>query len=244
MQSTGHTSTHALSFTLMHGSAMMYGIAASQFSVSPAACSGWLNPWICTRIAAACQALGCCSEVREAGVERWAARDAVRPLRNAVARTLAQARRLLRAQAWVERVAQRDAEEVEREDRETDREPGADRHPRRRRGQRDGGTPQQAPPRGRRLRHPEAEKGERRLEEDCLPEVRGEHDQVRGHHVRQHVTENDSPVAEAGGARRVDVRHFPRSEEHTSELQSQSNLVCRLLLEKKKKKNKKHNEQI
>src|SRR5688572_30883012 len=33
-----------------------------------------------------------------------------------------------------------------------------------------------------------------------------------------------------------------RSEEHTSELQSQSNLVCRLLLEKKKKtkKKKKH----
>src|SRR2546430_12187296 len=29
----------------------------------------------------------------------------------------------------------------------------------------------------------------------------------------------------------------PRSEEHTSELQSQSNLVCRLLLEKKKKEN-------
>src|SRR2546430_6896655 len=27
----------------------------------------------------------------------------------------------------------------------------------------------------------------------------------------------------------------PRSEEHTSELQSQSNLVCRLLLEKKKR---------
>src|SRR2546427_3930497 len=30
-----------------------------------------------------------------------------------------------------------------------------------------------------------------------------------------------------------------RSEEHTSELQSQSNLVCRLLLEKKKKKHQK-----
>src|SRR2546430_3522612 len=29
--------------------------------------------------------------------------------------------------------------------------------------------------------------------------------------------------------------HEPRSEEHTSELQSQSNLVCRLLLEKKKR---------
>src|SRR2546430_4593316 len=32
---------------------------------------------------------------------------------------------------------------------------------------------------------------------------------------------------------RIDVRGA-RSEEHTSELQSQSNLVCRLLLEKKK----------
>src|SRR2546430_7724461 len=30
------------------------------------------------------------------------------------------------------------------------------------------------------------------------------------------------------------ARARPRSEEHTSELQSQSNLVCRLLLEKKK----------
>src|SRR5688572_31116872 len=30
---------------------------------------------------------------------------------------------------------------------------------------------------------------------------------------------------------------FERSEEHTSELQSQSNLVCRLLLEKKKQNN-------
>src|SRR2546430_12590930 len=32
-------------------------------------------------------------------------------------------------------------------------------------------------------------------------------------------------------------RDYLRSEEHTSELQSQSNLVCRLLLEKKKKIN-------
>src|SRR2546427_6515115 len=35
-----------------------------------------------------------------------------------------------------------------------------------------------------------------------------------------------------------------RSEEHTSELQSQSNLVCRLLLEKKKKKKKKMRTQV
>src|SRR2546430_5337198 len=32
------------------------------------------------------------------------------------------------------------------------------------------------------------------------------------------------------------IRRERRSEEHTSELQSQSNIVCRLLLEKKKKK--------
>src|SRR2546430_6577979 len=47
---------------------------------------------------------------------------------------------------------------------------------------------------------------------------------------------NPSRIVEltaAGGRRR---RTPTRSEEHTSELQSQSNLVCRLLLEKKKKK--------
>src|SRR2546430_3999740 len=33
----------------------------------------------------------------------------------------------------------------------------------------------------------------------------------------------------------VEIAPAARSEEHTSELQSQSNLVCRLLLEKKKK---------
>src|ERR1039457_7339079 len=33
--------------------------------------------------------------------------------------------------------------------------------------------------------------------------------------------------------------HYDRSEEHTSELQSTCNLVCRLLLDKKKRKKKK-----
>src|SRR5690606_40757470 len=33
----------------------------------------------------------------------------------------------------------------------------------------------------------------------------------------------------------LEIDHFERSEEHTSELQSRENLVCRLLLEKKKK---------
>src|SRR2546427_8749095 len=35
-----------------------------------------------------------------------------------------------------------------------------------------------------------------------------------------------------------------RSEEHTSELQSQSNLVCRLLLEKKKKRSEEQTQRV
>src|SRR2546430_3340079 len=38
----------------------------------------------------------------------------------------------------------------------------------------------------------------------------------------------------ASRRQQVRLQHRNRSEEHTSELQSQSNLVCRLLLEKKK----------
>src|SRR2546426_5267551 len=45
------------------------------------------------------------------------------------------------------------------------------------------------------------------------------------------------PVAAGARAKGRSVpRHSPRSEEHTSELQSPCNLVCRLLLEKKKNK--------
>src|SRR2546430_10478240 len=50
-----------------------------------------------------------------------------------------------------------------------------------------------------------------------------------GHmHRRTHLTTPDNSRKTAPDG---------RSEEHTSELQSQSNLVCRLLLEKKKKEN-------
>src|SRR2546427_5213679 len=44
--------------------------------------------------------------------------------------------------------------------------------------------------------------------------------------------------ASRSGARHRWCQSARRSEEHTSELQSQSNLVCRLLLEKKKKTEK------
>src|SRR5688572_31713290 len=44
----------------------------------------------------------------------------------------------------------------------------------------------------------------------------------------------------SGGVRVPWLENLARSEEHTSELQSQSNLVCRLLLEKKKRKRQTH----
>src|SRR2546430_9042238 len=52
----------------------------------------------------------------------------------------------------------------------------------------------------------------------------------RSHHARGARGRHQSAALEQG-QQIGDVR----SEEHTSELQSQSNLVCRLLLEKKKK---------
>src|SRR2546427_2115255 len=53
-----------------------------------------------------------------------------------------------------------------------------------------------------------------------------------GVEVRQRLVEEQEGRLHDDGSR------DGRSEEHTSELQSQSNLVCRLLLEKKKKKDK------
>src|SRR5438270_8817532 len=49
--------------------------------------------------------------------------------------------------------------------------------------------------------------------------------------------------ARHGGVREPALGHR-RSEEHTSELQSQSNLVCRLLLEKKKKRYNRPNRSV
>src|SRR5688572_31529931 len=52
---------------------------------------------------------------------------------------------------------------------------------------------------------------------------------------RASTLKSSSAVGPLAGAR-TDSGGALRSEEHTSELQSQSNLVCRLLLEKRKKK--------
>src|SRR2546430_12347100 len=60
------------------------------------------------------------------------------------------------------------------------------------------------------------------------------------HHVigdGARIQRQASVVADAAQLRdqlHIELQPHKRSEEHTSELQSQSNLVCRLLLEKKK----------
>src|SRR2546427_9097625 len=56
--------------------------------------------------------------------------------------------------------------------------------------------------------------------------------QVMAHALRSRCTLIGRTVTHS---RRTQLWARLRSEEHTSELQSQSNLVCRLLLEKKKK---------
>src|SRR5689334_23518682 len=59
-------------------------------------------------------------------------------------------------------------------------------------------------------------------------------------HLAVHAQARDTAVGEdvqAHVREAVARRDRERSEEHTSELQSQFHLVCRLLLEKKKKKN-------
>src|SRR2546430_3298912 len=63
---------------------------------------------------------------------------------------------------------------------------------------------------------------------DALPICHTARRQLAAHHVERLAAPARHFV------RRVHVGKARRSEEHTSELQSQSNIVCRLLLEKKK----------
>src|SRR5690554_7176506 len=61
---------------------------------------------------------------------------------------------------------------------------------------------------------------------------------LRHHADLQAVGQSDDSPDNVLGVRRLPQFLDERSEEHTSELQSRPHLVCRLLLEKKKKKNK------
>src|SRR5438874_9659004 len=69
---------------------------------------------------------------------------------------------------------------------------------------------------------------------------------VRGHHHRRKIEgavrypRGQHAARRSNHRRRAAKLHDARSEEHTSELQSRRDLVCRLLLEKKKNKEKKN----
>src|SRR5690606_42151190 len=80
--------------------------------------------------------------------------------------------------------------------------------------------------------HPAPAAGSSLSLHDALPIFAGMHVLV-GTLLAHHVT----LVAAGGevGAAGVDQRALDRSEEHTSELQSRENLVCRLLLENKQR---------
>src|SRR5687767_15237620 len=67
-----------------------------------------------------------------------------------------------------------------------------------------------------------------------LPELAGRHDlEHRKPHLPGVRAAREGPAADDAGAPADAPARVPRSEEHTSELQSLAYLVCRLLLEKK-----------
>src|SRR5262249_56662452 len=72
---------------------------------------------------------------------------------------------------------------------------------------------------------------ERRVREAAVDAEDGARDEARRHEVEERVRDVLAGADAPGGEALGDAN---RSEEHTSELQSLTNLVCRLLLEKKK----------
>src|SRR2546422_4115748 len=68
------------------------------------------------------------------------------------------------------------------------------------------------------------------------PDVLGDDEQPLPVGQRRAVDPARDPVVDRGGEELLHPERQRRSEEHTSELQSRLHLVCRLLLEKKKRK--------
>src|SRR2546425_769428 len=112
----------------------------------------------------------------------------------------------------IPRVPQRITEEVEAQDGQADRQAREYREPRGLLHERAAGARQhQAPRRGRRL-GPDAEEGERRLDQDRVAEPDGGDDEDRRRHVRQDVAGDDARVAAAQGLRRLHVPVLLRRE--------------------------------
>src|SRR3712207_8185266 len=70
---------------------------------------------------------------------------------------------------------------------------------------------------------------------DALPISGGDHEQGIEHAADEGDQGRQGQGGARGAKRHQDAEEAHRSEEHTSELQSRQYLVCRLLLEKKKK---------
>src|SRR5438105_396813 len=117
------------------------------------------------------------------------------------------------SESRVEQIPEAVAEQVDAEHRQQERPTREDRDPGRR-GQEGLSLRQHGPPRDRRRLGAEPEEGESGLGDHVAPDPDRSGDQEGAEAVGEHVA---------------------RSEEHTSELQSRVDLVCRLLLEKKKK---------
>src|SRR5687767_15392195 len=74
----------------------------------------------------------------------------------------------------------------------------------------------------------------------CQRSILGPQHRLHAHETRGEIPRRLGVGSDGhGGVDTVLIRLTSRSEEHTSELQSLAYLVCRLLLEKKKKKNTK-----
>src|SRR5256884_1808849 len=79
---------------------------------------------------------------------------------------------------------------------------------------------------------------DRNLRYQSAADMRVELQRLRRDTATRHAIEVDEPESVAIPGEIPSATGKPRSEEHTSELQSRLHLVCRLLLEKKKKRNR------
>src|SRR6266852_4952539 len=112
------------------------------------------------------------------------------------------------AQLGIQGIAERVAEQTEAENGERDRKTRKDGDPWRRRGVFLGAALQHQAPCRRRLLHAEPKIGQRRLRQDRLADEGGQHDQKRRQHVRHHVAKYNARVAEAAGARSIEIREL------------------------------------
>src|SRR5712692_4668813 len=111
-------------------------------------------------------------------------------------------------QSRIQRIAQRVAEQVGAKDGQADRDAGEEHQVRRFLRVFRGGDREHAAPGGIGLGHAEAEKRQRRFDQDRAAELGGaEHDE-RPHGVGQDVAERDAQMAHADGARGFYVLHL------------------------------------